>query len=59
MITNMRPDIDHNDEFVRNVTARAFAVVSSYFCWLLYKLNQIGIVVLHKHIHHSYNYYNI
>jgi len=29
MITNMRPDIDHNDEFVRNVTARAFAVVAS------------------------------
>ncbi len=29
MITTMRPDIDHNDEFVRNVTARAFAVVAS------------------------------
>ena len=29
MIAAMRPDIDHNDEFVRNTTARAFAVVSS------------------------------
>ena len=29
MITAMRPDIDHNDEFVRNTTARAFAVVAS------------------------------
>lgn len=29
MITTMRPDIDHNDEYVRNVTARAFAVVAS------------------------------
>ena len=27
MITTMRPDIDHSDEFVRNTTARAFAVV--------------------------------
>ena len=25
----MRPDIDHNDEYVRNTTARAFAVVAS------------------------------
>jgi splicing factor 3B subunit 1 len=29
MITSMRPDIDHNDEYVRNTTARAFAVVAS------------------------------
>lgn len=29
MIATMRPDIDHNDEYVRNVTARAFAVVAS------------------------------
>lgn len=29
MITTMRPDIDHNDEYVRNTTARAFAVVAS------------------------------
>lgn len=29
MITTMRPDIDHVDEYVRNVTARAFAVVTS------------------------------
>ncbi len=29
MITTMRPDIDHSDEFVRNTTARAFAVVAS------------------------------
>lgn len=29
MISTMRPDIDHKDEFVRNTTARAFAVVSS------------------------------
>ncbi len=29
MISNMRPDIDHQDEFVRNTTARAFAVVAS------------------------------
>lgn len=29
MISNMRPDIDHQDEFVRNTTARAFAVVTS------------------------------
>mmetsp|Transcript_22255 Transcript_22255/g.19088 ORF Transcript_22255/g.19088 Transcript_22255/m.19088 type:complete len:285 (+) Transcript_22255:882-1736(+) len=29
MISTMRPDIDHNDEFVRNTTARAFAVVGS------------------------------
>lgn len=29
MITTMRPDIDHLDEYVRNTTARAFAVVAS------------------------------
>jgi splicing factor 3B subunit 1 len=29
MIGNMRPDIDHADEYVRNTTARAFAVVAS------------------------------
>src|ERR1041384_7218181 len=29
MISTMRPDIDHNDEYVRNTTARAFAVVAS------------------------------
>mmetsp|Transcript_20615 Transcript_20615/g.45127 ORF Transcript_20615/g.45127 Transcript_20615/m.45127 type:complete len:1268 (-) Transcript_20615:315-4118(-) len=29
MIATMRPDIDHADEYVRNTTARAFAVVSS------------------------------
>ena len=29
MIANMRPDIDHQDEFVRNTTARAFAVVAT------------------------------
>jgi len=29
MITTMRPDIDHKDEFVRNTTSRAFAVVAS------------------------------
>lgn len=29
MIATMRPDIDHNDEYVRNTTARAFAVISS------------------------------
>ncbi|KAF7336734.1 putative splicing factor 3b subunit 1 [Mycena venus] len=29
MISTMRPDIDHDDEFVRNTTARAFAVVAS------------------------------
>lgn len=29
MIATMRPDIDNQDEFVRNVTARAFAVVAS------------------------------
>lgn len=29
MIATMRPDIDHQDEFVRNTTARAFAVVAS------------------------------
>ncbi|OAF69341.1 nuclear protein [Intoshia linei] len=29
MISTMRPDIDNNDEYVRNTTARAFAVVSS------------------------------
>lgn len=28
MIYNMRQDIDHNDEYVRNTTARAFAVVA-------------------------------
>lgn len=28
MIFNMRQDIDHNDEYVRNTTARAFAVVA-------------------------------
>ena len=27
MISTMRPDIDHKDEYVRNTTARAFAVV--------------------------------
>lgn len=29
MIATMRPDIDHQDEYVRNTTARAFAVVAS------------------------------
>jgi splicing factor 3B subunit 1 len=29
MISTMRPDIDHADEYVRNITSRAFAVVSS------------------------------
>lgn len=29
MIAVMRPDIDNNDEYVRNTTARAFAVVAS------------------------------
>ena len=29
MISTMRPDIDHNDEYVRNTTARAFAVICS------------------------------
>ncbi|OAA32771.1 U2 snRNP component prp10 [Moelleriella libera RCEF 2490] len=29
MISVMRPDIDHPDEYVRNTTARAFAVVAS------------------------------
>lgn len=29
MISTMRPDIDNMDEYVRNATARAFAVVAS------------------------------
>ncbi|RKP17732.1 ARM repeat-containing protein [Rozella allomycis CSF55] len=29
MIASMRPDIDHQDEYVRNTTARAFSVVGS------------------------------
>ncbi|KAJ7707557.1 armadillo-type protein [Mycena rosella] len=29
MISTMRPDIDHADEYVRNTTARAFAVVAT------------------------------
>ncbi|KAK6589803.1 splicing factor [Cryptosporidium xiaoi] len=29
MIATMRPDIDHPDEYVRNTTARAFAVLAS------------------------------
>ncbi len=29
MISTMRPDIDHADEYVRNTTARALAVVAS------------------------------
>lgn len=29
MIATMRPDIDHDDEYVRNTTARAFSVVAS------------------------------
>jgi len=29
MISTMRPDIDHNDEYVRNTTARAFAVIAA------------------------------
>ncbi|KAJ7455322.1 armadillo-type protein [Mycena galericulata] len=29
MISTMRPDIDHTDEYVRNATARAFAVVAT------------------------------
>mmetsp|Transcript_32829 Transcript_32829/g.50147 ORF Transcript_32829/g.50147 Transcript_32829/m.50147 type:complete len:453 (-) Transcript_32829:1103-2461(-) len=29
MISTMRPDIDNNDEFVRNTTSRAFAVIAS------------------------------
>ncbi|OBZ78313.1 U2 snRNP component prp10 [Grifola frondosa] len=29
MISTMRPDIDHADEYVRNTTARAFSVIAS------------------------------
>jgi splicing factor 3B subunit 1 len=29
MISSMRHDIDHNNEYVRNTTARAFAVVAT------------------------------
>ncbi len=29
MISTMRPDIDHEDEYIRNVTARSLAVVAS------------------------------
>lgn len=29
MITTMKPDLDHTDEYVRNTTAKAFAVVAS------------------------------
>jgi splicing factor 3B subunit 1 len=29
MFSTMRPDIDNMDEYVRNTTARAFAVVAS------------------------------
>ncbi|KAG0313498.1 Splicing factor 3B subunit 1 [Dissophora globulifera] len=29
MIATMRPDIDHQDEYVRNTTARAFSIVAS------------------------------
>ena len=29
MITTMRPDIDHHDEYVRNSTAKAFSIVAS------------------------------
>ena len=29
MISTMRPDIDHADEYIRNTTARAFSVVAS------------------------------
>ena len=29
MITTMRPDIDHSDDYIRNTTARAFAIVAS------------------------------
>lgn len=29
MIATMRPDLDNLDEYVRNTTARAFAVVAS------------------------------
>ncbi|ANB13347.1 Hsh155p [Sugiyamaella lignohabitans] len=29
MIATMRPDIDHDDEYVRNATARSFAIVAS------------------------------
>jgi hypothetical protein len=29
MISTMRPDIDNADEYVRNTTARAFAVIAS------------------------------
>lgn len=43
MISTMRPDIDNIDEYVRNTTARAFAVVASalgdFTCLhLLYKI---------------------
>ncbi|CAN6627881.1 U2 snRNP component Hsh155p [Trichomonascus vanleenenianus] len=29
MISTLRPDIDHSDEYVRNATSRAFAIVAS------------------------------
>ncbi|KFB37807.1 AGAP000178-PA-like protein [Anopheles sinensis] len=31
MVSTMRPDIDNNDEYVRNTTARAFAVITTTF----------------------------
>ena len=35
MISTMRPDIDNIDEYVRNTTARAFAVVASALPWMM------------------------
>ena len=34
MIATMRPDIDNLDEYVRNTTARAFAVVASVHIYI-------------------------
>lgn len=31
IISSLRPDLDHSDEFVRNLTARVFAIVSTTF----------------------------
>lgn len=29
MVSSLRPDLDHSDEYVRNITARVFAIVAS------------------------------
>ena len=42
MIETMRPDIDNLDEYVRNTTARAFAVVASVHTYIYIQRDRVS-----------------